>query len=210
MEKVSYVANAKMFGYGERVLESRYHLLSVLPCVGVNEASSSSSPLFGGARAIALARERSVEKMDDVDLLKVVWVDRWPGNKGAEMESYECNIGSECALVDCAGDLGREEARDIEDPWVFGKFADFCFRLWLSTVGFEKDIVKLMKRMKEKRECKGKGICEKKSSQKLSLFNCELKPFIGRPRTKNQKGIEGDPIHVHEDTSLIMEHSQGK
>ena len=108
--------------------------------------------------------ERSVEIVDDVNSLKVVWVDRWPGHKRVEMELDECNFGSKCALADCAGDLGREEARDIEDPWVFRKFVEFCFCLGLSIVGFEKDIVKLMKGMKEKRECKEKGICEKKSS----------------------------------------------
>ena len=48
VEKVSYVANAKTSDYGEGVLESRFHLLSVLPCVGVDRASSSF-PLSGGA-----------------------------------------------------------------------------------------------------------------------------------------------------------------
>ena len=38
----------------------------------------------------------------------------------------------------------------------------------MSTVGFEKDIVKLMKGMKEKRECKGKGFV-KRSPPRNSL-----------------------------------------
>ena len=107
--------------------------------------------------------------MDDVCSLKVVWVDRWPGNEGAEMELNECNVGSECSLANYAGDLGREEAADIEDPWVFGKFAEFCFCLGLSIVGLEKDIVKLMKGMKEKRECKGKKGFVKRSPPRNSL-----------------------------------------
>ena len=35
-----------------------------------------------------------------------MWVDRWPGNEGAEMELDECSVGSECALANCGGDLG--------------------------------------------------------------------------------------------------------
>ena len=48
VEKVSYVADAKRSDYGEGVSKSRYHLLSVLPCVGDDGASSSSSPFSGG------------------------------------------------------------------------------------------------------------------------------------------------------------------
>ena len=110
---------------------------------------------------MVLAGERCVEAVVDVDPLKVVWVDRWPGDEGVEMESDECNVGSECALANCAGELGQEEASDIEDPWVFRKFAEFCFCLGLSTIGFEKAIVKLMKGMKAKKECMGKGFVKR-------------------------------------------------
>ena len=106
-----------------------------------------------GVRALVLARERGVKVVVDVDPLKVVWVDGWSGNKGAKMESNQCNVGFECVIANCARKLSREEARDIEDPRVFRKFAEFCFCLGLSIVSFEKDNVKLMKRMKEKKDC---------------------------------------------------------
>ena len=94
-----------MFSYGEGVSESRYHFLFVLPCVG-DDGTSSSSPLSRGVKAMVLAGERSVEAVDDVDQLKVMWDDGWLGNEGAEMESDECNIGSKCALANRERDLG--------------------------------------------------------------------------------------------------------
>ena len=76
VEKVSYVEDDKRSDYSEGVSESKYHLLSILPYVG-DDRASSSSPL-----SVVLARERSVEAVVDVDLLKVMWVDRWPSCEG--------------------------------------------------------------------------------------------------------------------------------
>ena len=129
---------------------SRYSILSPSSFCIWRGQNSSSSPFSGVERPLVKVKEgqgaivklKESEKELSVNPLRVLLV---------EERDFEKGDGGSIPKREVGDGVVEEEGKDVES-WRYNCLAKFCHCLGMPTKGFEGEILKLLKKMKEKRE----------------------------------------------------------
>ena len=95
-------------------------------------------------------------------------------------------------LLEEGRDDRAKKEDDDEESWRYSFLARFCQCLGMPAEGFEREILKLLNRIRERRDCSERVTGKKRKSQRLSKFDWELKKLEW---SVNYGGIEGDRGH---------------
>ena len=78
-------------------------------------------------------------------------------------------------LVEEGRDDRAEKEDDDEDSWRYSCLARFCQYLGMPAEGFEREILQLLNRIRERRDVSERVTGRKRKGQRLSKFDWELK-----------------------------------
>ena len=95
-------------------------------------------------------------------------------------------------LVEEGRDDRAKKKDDDEESWRYSCLARFCQCLGMPAEGFEREILKLLNRIRERRDVSERVTGKKRKGQRLSKFDWEFKKLEW---SVNYGGIEGDRGH---------------
>ena len=107
-------------------------------------------------------------------------------------ERLDEKVVGESFLLKERRDERVEKVEEDEELWRYGCLAKFCQCLGMPTEGFESEILKLLNRMRERRDRSEKVSRKKRKGQRPSRFDRELKKLEW---SINYGGSEGDRGH---------------
>ena len=151
---------------------------------------SSSSTLSGGKGAVIELDERcgndAVEEESEGKLnftpLRVC---------PAEVRDDQMGVGVSFMLEEGRGEGVEKEGED-EESWRYSCLARFCQCLGMPSEGFEREILQLLNKIRERRDCSERVTGKKRKGKGLSRFDRELKKLEW---SVNYEGIVEDRGH---------------
>ncbi|RVW42423.1 Transposon TX1 uncharacterized 149 kDa protein [Vitis vinifera] len=167
---------------------SRYSLLKPSTvCVWGGRASSSSSPFSGMGGSLLEMEERCGHEVilkETEEGLSINPLSMRP----AEERMGEKSTSGFFPLKEGRKEWGEEEENDMES-WNYSYLAKFCHCLGMPTKGCERDILKLLHKMRDRRDRSENLSRKKRKGQRTSRFDRELKKLEW---SVNYSGSGGD------------------
>ena len=104
---------------------------------------------------------------------------------------------------------GEKEGEDVES-WRYNCLAKFCHCLGMSTEGYESEILKLLHKMRERRDRSERLSGKKRKGQRPSRFDRELKKLEWSVNYSGSGGDRGIKSVLDEDSNSVVECKGGK
>lgn len=170
---------------------SRYSLLkSSTDCVWGGRASSSSSPFSGLGGSLLEMEERcgcEVVLKEAEEELSISPLSM----RQAEERMVERSTSGFFPQIDGRKEWGEEAEKNMES-WSYSCLAKFCHCLGMPTEGCEREILKLLHKMRDRRDRSENLSGKKRKGQRTSRFDRELKKLEW---SVNYSGSGGDREH---------------
>ena len=109
----------------------------------------------------------------------------------AEVRDDQMGVGVSFMLEEGRGE-GVEKEGDDEESWRYSCLARFCQCLGMPSEGFEREILQLLNKIRERRDCSERVTGKKRKGKGLSRFDRELKKLEW---SVNYEGIVEDRGH---------------
>ena len=167
---------------------SKYSLLKPSTvCVWGGRASSSSSPFSGMGGSLLEMEERCGHEVILKETEEGLSINPL-SMRLAEERMGEKSMSGLFPLKDGRKEWGEEDEKDMES-WNYSCLAKFCHCLGMSIEGCERDILKLLHKMRDRRDRSENLSGKKRKGQRTSRFDRELKKLEW---SVNYSGSGGD------------------